>query len=78
VDLGAQLERDKVEVPRVLEKCAEAIEVFGMSSRYCFGYLLMTGLENTGIYRLSGTTSRVQALKHALDSSESPLYAREL
>ena len=38
----------------------------------------MAGLENTGIYRLSGTTSRVQALKHALDSSESPLYAREL
>jgi hypothetical protein len=29
VDLGAQLERDKVEVPRVLEKCAEAIELFG-------------------------------------------------
>jgi len=29
VDLGAQLERDKVEVPRVLEKCAEAIEMFG-------------------------------------------------
>jgi len=31
VDLGAQLERDKVEVPRVLEKCAEAIERFGKS-----------------------------------------------
>lgn len=29
----------------------------------------MLGIENTGIYRLSGTTSRVQALKHALDSS---------
>lgn len=34
------------------------------------GGSLIAGLENTGIYRLSGTTSRVQALKHALDSSE--------
>jgi hypothetical protein len=34
-----------------------------------------TGLENTGIYRLSGTTSRVQALKHALDASE-PIVVR--
>jgi hypothetical protein len=29
VDLGAQLERDNLEVPRVLQKCAEAIETFG-------------------------------------------------
>lgn len=28
------------------------------------------GLENTGIYRLSGTTSKVQALKRALDTGE--------
>lgn len=45
--------RDGVEVPRVLEKCAEAIELYG--------------LESKGIYRLSGTTSRVQRLKAALD-----------
>ncbi|POY73436.1 hypothetical protein BMF94_3774 [Rhodotorula taiwanensis] len=53
VDLGEQMTRDGVEVPRVLEKCAEAIELFG--------------LESKGIYRLSGTTSRVQRLKAALD-----------
>ncbi|KAL7421093.1 hypothetical protein Q5752_003977 [Cryptotrichosporon argae] len=53
VDLGEQLARDGTEVPRVVEKCAQAIEAFG--------------LESMGIYRLSGTTSRVQALKAALD-----------
>lgn len=53
VDLGEQMLRDGVEVPRVLEKCAEAIELYG--------------LESKGIYRLSGTTSRVQRLKAALD-----------
>ncbi|GAA5985878.1 hypothetical protein JCM11641_005330 [Rhodosporidiobolus odoratus] len=53
VDLGEQMARDGVEVPRVLEKCAEAIELHG--------------LDSMGIYRLSGTTSRVQRLKAALD-----------
>lgn len=53
VDLGDQMLRDSVEVPRILEKCAEAIELYG--------------LESMGIYRLSGTTSRVQRLKGALD-----------
>ncbi|KAK4689393.1 Rho GTPase-activating protein RGD1, partial [Tremellales sp. Uapishka_1] len=53
VDLGEQLLRDGTEVPKVVEKCAEAIEAYG--------------LESTGIYRLSGTTSKVQALKGALD-----------
>ncbi|WWC63842.1 uncharacterized protein I303_106447 [Kwoniella dejecticola CBS 10117] len=53
VDLGEQLNRDGVEVPKVVEKCAQAIEAYG--------------LESMGIYRLSGTTSRVQALKNALD-----------
>ncbi|GAA6024372.1 hypothetical protein JCM11491_001109 [Sporobolomyces phaffii] len=53
VDLGDQMLRDAVEVPRVLEKCAEAIELYG--------------LDNMGIYRLSGTTSRVQRLKQNLD-----------
>lgn len=45
--------RDGVEVPRILEKCCEAIEVHGIDS--------------IGIYRLSGTTSRVQRLKSKLD-----------
>ncbi|GAA5833122.1 hypothetical protein JCM11251_006522 [Rhodosporidiobolus azoricus] len=53
VDLGEQMARDGVDVPRVLEKCAEAIELHG--------------LDSMGIYRLSGTTSRVQRLKAALD-----------
>ncbi|CAD6572989.1 MAG: hypothetical protein TREMPRED_000705 [Tremellales sp. Tagirdzhanova-0007] len=53
VDLGEQLQRDGTEIPRVVEKCAQAIEAYG--------------IELVGIYRLSGTTSRVQALKAALD-----------
>jgi hypothetical protein len=32
--------------------------------------LHVTGLDSMGIYRLSGTTSRVQALKAALDKGE--------
>lgn len=52
--------RDGVEVPRVLEKCAEAIELYG--------------LESKGIYRLSGTTSRVQRLKAALDYGASVVH----
>jgi hypothetical protein len=61
VDLGEQMLRDGVEVPRVLEKCAEAIELYG--------------LESKGIYRLSGTTSRVQRLKAALDYGERVLQS---
>jgi len=53
VDLGEQLSRDGTEVPKVVIKCAETIEAYG--------------LESMGIYRLSGTTSKVQALKNALD-----------
>lgn len=54
VGLADQMARDAVEVPPILEKCAEAIET--------------VGLENTGIYRLSGTTSKVQKLKHKFDN----------
>lgn len=53
VDLGDQLVRDNAEVPKVVVNCAEAIEEYG--------------LDSMGIYRLSGTTSKVQALKNALD-----------
>lgn len=56
VDLADQMVRDEVEVPRLLEKCAEAIE--------------MHGLDSIGIYRLSGTISRVQRLKARLDRGE--------
>ncbi|EJU03697.1 RhoGAP-domain-containing protein [Dacryopinax primogenitus] len=53
VDLGEQMTRDNVEVPRILERCAGAIE--------------MHGLQSVGIYRLSGTTSRVNRLKASFD-----------
>ncbi|EPQ31318.1 uncharacterized protein PFL1_06843 [Pseudozyma flocculosa PF-1] len=49
VDLADQMARDGVDVPPILEKCAEAIEANGLTSM--------------GIYRLSGTTSKVQRLK---------------
>ena len=62
IDLGEQMARDGVEVPRILEKCCTAIELHG--------------LESMGIYRLSGTTSRVQRLKQKLDRGEfcGPFY----
>ena len=54
VDLAEQMARDSVEVPPILEKCALAIEE--------------VGIENMGIYRLSGTTSKVQKLKAKFDA----------
>ncbi|KAG8718042.1 hypothetical protein FRC08_006076 [Ceratobasidium sp. 394] len=53
IPLALQMARDGVEHPRILVKCAEAIEKHG--------------LENVGIYRVNGTTSRVQKLKALLD-----------
>lgn len=54
VDLETQMLRDGVEVPPILEICADAIE--------------RVGIQNTGIYRLSGTSSRVQKLKARFDT----------
>lgn len=54
VPLADQMIRDNVDIPPILEKCAEAIE--------------KVGLENKGIYRLSGTTSKVQRLKAKFDA----------
>lgn len=54
VHLADQMARDGVEIPPILEKCAEAIEA--------------VGLQNMGIYRLSGTTSKVQKLKGKFDA----------
>lgn len=54
IPLADQMARDMVEVPPILEKCAEAIEA--------------VGIENMGIYRLSGTTSKVQKLKGKFDA----------
>ncbi|KAK1222134.1 Rho GTPase-activating protein [Marasmius sp. AFHP31] len=53
VDLGEQMARDDVDVPPIMRKCCEAIEKHG--------------LESQGIYRLSGTTSKVAKLKLLLD-----------
>ncbi|TRM65399.1 Rho GTPase activation protein [Schizophyllum amplum] len=53
VDLAEQMVRDNVEVPRIVEKCCQAIEKYGLRSQ--------------GIYRLSGTTSKVQNLRQRLD-----------
>jgi hypothetical protein len=54
VEIDMQMARDNVDVPGILEKCAQAVETFGK--------------ENMGIYRLSGTTSKVQRLKAKFDA----------
>jgi hypothetical protein len=53
VDLSEQMTRDSVEVPPIILKCCHAIEKYGLSSQ--------------GIYRVSGMTSKVAALKMKLD-----------
>ncbi|KAL0569063.1 Rho GTPase-activating protein [Marasmius crinis-equi] len=53
VDLGEQMTRDDVDVPPIMRKCCDAIEKHGLTSQ--------------GIYRLSGTTSKVAKLKQLLD-----------
>ena len=53
VDLSEQMIRDNVEVPPLMQKCCEAIEKYGIRSQ--------------GIYRISGTTSKVTNLKQRLD-----------
>lgn len=53
VGLVEQMERDGVEVPKIVTKCCEAIE------RY--------GLDVQGIYRLSGTHTKVNRLKELMD-----------
>ncbi|KAI0057203.1 RhoGAP-domain-containing protein [Artomyces pyxidatus] len=53
VDLTEQMIRDNVEVPRIMVKCCEAIEKYGLNS--------------VGIYRISGTMSKVNKLKEKLD-----------
>ncbi|KAF8801325.1 RhoGAP-domain-containing protein [Phlegmacium glaucopus] len=53
VSLAEQMTRDNVEVPPIMQKCCEAIEKYGIRSQ--------------GIYRVSGTTSKVANLKQKLD-----------
>ncbi|KAJ3827235.1 Rho GTPase activation protein [Lentinula raphanica] len=53
IDLSEQMARDDTEVPPIMKKCCEAIEKYGLTLQ--------------GIYRLSGTTSKVAKLKQLLD-----------
>ncbi|QRW17295.1 Rho-GTPase-activating protein [Rhizoctonia solani] len=53
IPLAHLVVRDGTECPKVLTKCAETIE--------------RHGLDSVGIYRLSGTTSRVRELRAVLD-----------
>ncbi|ETW79293.1 hypothetical protein HETIRDRAFT_323566 [Heterobasidion irregulare TC 32-1] len=53
VDLAEQMSRDNVEVPPLMVKCCEAIEKYGLYSQ--------------GIYRISGTMSKIAKLKERLD-----------
>ncbi|KZT25115.1 RhoGAP-domain-containing protein [Neolentinus lepideus HHB14362 ss-1] len=53
VDLAEQMARDNVEVPPIMGKCCEAIEKYGLRSQ--------------GIYRISGTVTKVNKLKERLD-----------
>jgi Rho GTPase-activating protein RGD1 len=60
VDLAEQMNRDNVEVPAIVKKCCDAIE------RY--------GIQTQGIYRISGTTSKVANLRQRLDKGLSISY----
>ncbi|KAJ7252767.1 RhoGAP-domain-containing protein [Mycena haematopus] len=53
IDLADQMARDNVEVPAIMEKCCQAIEKYG--------------IESQGIYRLSGTVTKVANLRQRLD-----------
>lgn len=53
IDLAEQMTRDNVEVPPIMVKCCEAIEKYGIRSQ--------------GIYRVSGTTSKVANLRQKLE-----------
>lgn len=60
VDLSEQMTRDNVEVPPIMLKCCQAIEKYGLVSQ--------------GIYRVSGMTSKVAALKLKLDKGTFKFY----
>ncbi|KAI0048722.1 RhoGAP-domain-containing protein [Auriscalpium vulgare] len=53
VALGEQMQRDNAEIPPIMVKCCEAIEKYGLYS--------------VGIYRISGTMSKVAKLKERLE-----------
>lgn len=56
--------RDGVEVPTVVTKCCEMVEKYGMDIQ--------------GIYRLSGTVTKVARLKELMDRGMSPFLMARL
>lgn len=77
IELSDQIVSEGTEIPKVVEKCAQAIEAYGEFARTPLSSkppsdrrLFHAGLDQMGIYRLSGTTSKVQRLKAALDVGE--------
>jgi len=66
IDLAEQMARDNVEVPPIVVKCCEAIEKYGIRSQ--------------GIYRVSGTTSKVANLRQKLEKglSSHPKFCSRL
>lgn len=55
--LGPLPRRERSKVPLIVRQCVEEVE--------------RRGLEEVGIYRVSGVATDIQALKAAFDSSES-------
>lgn len=62
-DLAEQMARDNVEIPPVVEKCCTAIEKYGLSSQ--------------GLYRISGTITKVLKLKDRLDKGKQASLSSE-
>lgn len=60
VDLIEQMERDAVEVPKLVIKCCEAVERYGLTSQ--------------GIYRVNGTQTKIQKLKELMDRGDSSQF----
>lgn len=63
VGLAEQLNRDNLEIPEILTKCANFIE------RY--------GLNTVGVYRLSGSNSAIQKLRTSFDRDASQVVLTE-
>jgi len=63
VGLAEQLNRDNMEIPEILTKCANFIE------RY--------GLNTVGVYRLSGSNSAIQKLRTSFDRDASQVVLTE-
>lgn len=64
VDLAEQMTRDGADVPPILSKCCDAIEKYGLQSQ--------------GIYRISGTMTKVNKLKEKLDRGACSEHASAL